>query len=124
MKHLIKCSSVVVMIMMLCISTSVVAASVSRIVVVETEDVAAYVAQIEKGRELLKKAGGSGKIRIWQASFAGPNTGNLVVAVEFENLQALAADNAKMSEDADVQAWLKELSAIRTIVSDSVYNEL
>ena len=124
MKHLIKCSSVVVMVMMLCISTSALAASVSRVVVVETEDVAGYVAQIEEGRELLKKAGSSGKIRVWQASFAGPSTGTLIVAIEYANLQALAADNARFNEDADVQAWLKGLSAIRTIVSDSIYNEL
>ena len=106
-------------------STSATAAdTVLRIVVVQTDDVAGYVEQLERGEAILKEAGSTGTIRVWRAGFAGPDTGSVVVSIEYPSLQALAADNAKLADHDEFQTWLKGLDSIRKIVSDSLYNEL
>ena len=66
-------------------STPAIAAdTVLRVVVVETDDVGEYVKRIEQGKALLKKAGSPAMLRIWQAGFAGPDTGSVVVSLEYE----------------------------------------
>jgi hypothetical protein len=98
-------------------------ATVLRVVVVKTDSVAAYLEQLEKGKEIMKKAGATPEIRIWQATFAGPNAGSIVVAIEYSNLAAFADADAKTRADKDYQAWIKGLEKIRTIVS-GLYREL
>ena len=106
-------------------STPTIAAdTVLRVVVVQTDDVAGYVKQIEEGKALLNKTGSPAKLRIWRASFAGPETGSVVVSLEYESLQALAADMAKLADNVEFQTWLKGLDEIRKILSDSIYREL
>ena len=106
-------------------STPAIAAdTVLRVVVIETDDVAGYVKQIEQGKAILKKAGSPGILRIWQASFAGPETGSVVVSLEYENLQTLASEMAKLADNAEFQTWFKGLGEIRKVLSDSIYREL
>ncbi len=106
-------------------STPAIAAdTVLRILVVQTDDVAGYLEQIERGKAILKKAGSPGVIRTWRADFAGSDTGSIVIAVEYENIQAFAAESAKLADNAEFQTWLKGLDEIRKIVSDSLYSEL
>ena len=117
--------SLVALALLFVASTPVIAAdTVLRVVVVETDDVGEYVKQIEQGKALLKKAGSPAMLRIWQAGFAGPDTGSVVVSLEYENLQALAADMAKLADNAEFQSWIKGLDGIRKILSDSIYREL
>ena len=99
-------------------------ATVLRVVVVKTENVAAYVQELEKGKELMKKLGVQGQVRVWQARFAGPEAGAVVVSVEYPSMAAFAADDAKVSASSEYQAWIKGLDRIRKIVSDSLYGEL
>ncbi len=99
-------------------------ATVLRVIVVETDNVGAYVQEIERGKAMLKRLGSRAEIRIWQARFAGPQAGTVVVSVEFPSLTAFAEDDAKVSADSEYQTWLKGLDKIRKIVSDSLYNEL
>ncbi len=103
---------------------AIAADTVLRVVVVQTDDVAGYVELVEQGKALLKKVGSPAMLRIWQASFAGPDTGSVVVSLEYENLQALAADMAKLAGNAEFQTWLKGLDEIRKVLSDSIYREL
>jgi hypothetical protein len=95
-----------------------------RVVVVETSDSDGYLKAIEQGRALLKSKGSTGTIRVWKARYAGSDAGAVVVAIEFANLEALAKDDAMMSSDAEVKAWLQSLDKLRKVVSDSIYNEL
>jgi hypothetical protein len=71
-----------------------------------------------------RRARRSGLIRVWQATYAGDNTGSVVVSVEYPNLEALAKDFGLMRNDADLRAWLQGLAKIRKVVSDSIYEEL
>ena len=95
-----------------------------RVVVVKTDDVAAYVQWIEKGKEIMKNLGITGSIRVWRATFAGPNAGNIIVAIEFSDMHAFADAETKIRGDKTYLAWLGEMAKNRTIISDSLYTEL
>jgi ABC-type sugar transport system substrate-binding protein len=98
--------------------------TVLRVVVIKTDDVNAYLQQLEKGKEIMKKLGLVEQIRVWQATFAGPEAGSVVAAIEYPSMAALADADTKTRGDKDYQAWLKDLAKIRKIVSDSIFKEL
>ncbi len=99
-------------------------ATVLRVVIVKSDNIAAYLQELERGKEMMKKLGIPGQIRVWQATFAGPEAGMVAVGIEYPSLTALAEATAKMNTDKDMQAWLKGLDKVRKIVSDSIYKEL
>lgn len=107
-------------------STLVLAAEpvVLRVVVLQVENLDAYVQEIERGKALLKRLQSPATIRVWRARFAGPNSGSVVVGIEYPNMAALASDDAKTAASAEFQAWLKNLDKFRKIVSDNLYEEL
>jgi hypothetical protein len=98
--------------------------TVLRVVVVKTDNVAAYLQALEQAKEIMKKIGLTPQIRVWQATFAGPNAGSIAVGIEYASMAAFADADAKTRADKDYQAWLKGVEKIRTIVSDSLYREL
>jgi hypothetical protein len=99
--------------------------TVVRVVVVKTDNPAAYAQALEVGKEIMKKAGVTGSItRVYQASYAGPDAGAVIAAIEYPSITALAEAETKLRADKDYVAWLKSLDKIRTIVSDSIYREL
>jgi hypothetical protein len=107
-------------------STTLLAADqvVLRVIVVKTDNPDGYVKELEKGKALLKKLGSSAVIRVWRARFAGPETGSMVVSVEYPSLAAVVKDEAAAQASAEYQAWFKGLDKIRHVTSDSLYNEL
>ncbi len=98
-------------------------ATVLRVVVVKTDDPAAYAQEIEKGRQVMKSLGVQGQTRVWQARFAGPDAGMVVATIEYPNMAAFADAVAKTNASSEYQAWIKGLDKIRKIVSDSLYTE-
>jgi hypothetical protein len=116
----------VTLILLLGISTATFAqkTTVLRVVVVKTDNPAAYVEAIEKGKEIIKKAGISMTIHVYQATYAGPDAGAVVSSIEYPSITALAEADAKLRNDKDYVEWIKALNKIRTIVSDSIYREL
>ena len=98
--------------------------TVIRVVIVKTDNPAAYAEAIEKGKELMKKAGITETIHVYQAQYAGPDAGAVAVSIEYPSLAALAEAEAKLRNDKDYTEWIKGLSKIRTVVSDSIYREL
>ncbi|MGA7993233.1 MAG: hypothetical protein WCC53_17535 [Thermoanaerobaculia bacterium] len=99
-------------------------AVVLRAVTIETSDVGTYVKEIDKARAMMKRLESPSVTRVFQARFAGPNAGVVVVAQEWPSMAAFAKDVAKVDADAEYQAWLKGLSKIRKVLSDSLYTEL
>ena len=99
-------------------------ATVLRVVVVETNDVAAYMGQLNTLRASLQRLGSKSTVRAWRARFAGPNAGSIVVAVEYADMASFAAEDSMIAKDAEYQATLKSMSQVRKIVSDSLYEEL
>ena len=79
-------------------------ASVLRVVVVETNDVAAYMGQLNTLRASLQRLGSKSTVRAWRARFAGPNAGSVVVAVEYADMTTFAAEDAMIAKDRALPA--------------------
>ena len=107
-------------------SLSAVAAdtAVSRVIVVQTADVAGYVHEVETLQALLKKAGVPATLRVWRASYAGADTGSIIVTVEVPNLAGIAKVEDTIRTNPDLAAEMKKISAMRKIVSDSLFDLL
>jgi|GEM_PF-1185179 len=97
---------------------------VIRVLVVKTDNPAAYVKELDTGRAILKKLKSTGEIRVWRASFAGPDTGMVVVTIEWKDLADFAADSKKTENSKEMREWIAGLDSVRTILSDSLFNEL
>lgn len=112
--------------MMMSLSMTAVAGdhSTLRVVRVQTDDAGAYVAQLSEGKKLIKAVDDKFTIRSWQATFAGEATGAVIVGIEYPgSFGEFAMAWEKLVADPAVGAWLGGLSGLRTIVSDSLYNE-
>jgi hypothetical protein len=107
-------------------SLSAVAAdtAVSRVIVVQTADVPGYVHEVETLQALLKKAGVPATLRVWRATYAGADTGSIVAIVEVPNLAGIAKVEDAIRTNPDLAAEMKKISAMRKIVSDSLYDLL
>jgi hypothetical protein len=110
----------------LCLAGTAFAASTAwmRVITVKTDNVSAYLHELETGRTMMKRLGISTQLRVFRATYAGPNTGSIVVTQEYASWAALSDDQAKTAADAQFTAWLKNLDKIRTITSDSLFREL
>jgi hypothetical protein len=104
--------------------TATAEATVLRVVVVETTDMAAYAGELAKIRAAMTRLGSKSTVRVWRARFAGPNAGAVVVSVEYPDMAAFAAEDAKVQADPEYAALIKGLDRVRKIVSDSLYEEL
>ena len=99
--------------------------STLRVVVVQTDDVGAYTAQLSEGNKMLTRVDSNFTMRAWQATFSGDTTGSVIVAVEYPgSLSDFAQAWEKALADEALAEWLAGLSGLRTIVSDSLYDEL
>jgi hypothetical protein len=99
-------------------------ATVLRVVAVQTDDASTYVRELERGKAILKRLGSSAVLRVWRARFAGPETGTVVVSLEYPSMIVLAQDEARALADPEYLAWLRGLDKVRKLVSDSTYDEL
>ena len=98
-------------------------ATILRVVTIKTDNPTAYVQEIEKGRQVMKSLGVQATTRVWQARFAGPEAGTIVVSIEYPSMAAFADAYAKTNASSDYQNWVKDLDKVRKIVSDSLYTE-
>ena len=98
--------------------------AVSRVIVVQTADVPGYVHEVETLQALLKKAGVAATLRVWRATYAGADTGSIVVTVEVPNLAGIAKVEDTIRTNPDLAAEMKKISAMRKIVSDSLFESL
>ena len=99
--------------------------STLRVVAVQTNDAAAYIKQLKDGKQLIQKVAPKMTMRAWRATFAGDATGAVIVGLEHPgSLADFATAWDKIQADKSVAKWLAGLSGLRTIVSDSLYNEI
>jgi hypothetical protein len=97
--------------------------AVARVLIVEAPDLSAYLKEVAVINNLQKKNGITTTIRVWRAKYAGPNSGSIVVAVEYPNLAMLAKADAATRSNAEIAAEVKKIGGLRKIISDSVYEE-
>jgi hypothetical protein len=93
------------------------------VIVVQTADVPAYVHEVNTLQALYKKIGEPITLRVWRATYAGADTGTIVVTVELPSFMALAKLNEITQSDQEVAAEMKKINSIRKIVSDSLYDQ-
>ena len=78
-----------------------------------------------EGRAIIAKVDPKFTLRAWQATFAGERTGAIAVAVEYPgDFAAFATAWSRLVSDKAVSEWLCGLSGLRTIASDSLYQEI
>lgn len=95
--------------------------TVAEIVTVELdEDLQDYIASLEPLLGRAKEIGGQSEVRIYQATFAGEDTGRVYVVVRYPSLEAWAKGN-KAQTDEKFQKHLAEVAATgRVIISRSL----
>lgn len=84
----------------------------------------AYLGEVKKLKAIQKRLGADSRLRVWQASVAGEDTGTVIVALEYASLAAFADATTKMERDAGWSGIVGGLDAMRTIVASGLYQEL
>jgi 2-oxo-4-hydroxy-4-carboxy--5-ureidoimidazoline (OHCU) decarboxylase len=99
---------------------------VTQVVIVEVAPgkLESYRQEVKKLTAVLSRLGSSARPRMWQATAAGPNTGNVMVGLEYPNAAAWAADSAKIQRDAEWQRIVAGLDKLRTLVSSSIWRDI
>jgi hypothetical protein len=101
------------------------ASTVLRVIAVQTPDIKAYRHEVETLQGEFKKEGLPVTLRVWRATYAGPDTGTIIVTVEIPDIGTLAKiEEAVMKPNSALGATMKRIEAIRKIASDSLYEEL
>lgn len=99
--------------------------STMRVVVVQTDDVEAYVEQLKMGNKMIQAQDKNWNMTAWLSTFSGENTGAVVVAVQYPGgLADFAAAWEKNQDNDEISEWLDGLGDLRTVVSDSLYAEM
>ena len=100
-------------------------ATVLRVVVVETDDVAAYMGKMSVLRADMQRLGIKSTVRVWRARFAGPNAGSHRRCGRIRRHGDLCGGRRQdLPATPNIRGTLKEMSKMRKIVSDSLYEEL
>jgi hypothetical protein len=103
-------------------------APILRILVIDAKgDAASYVREVKRGKPILKRLGIEGEIHVWQATYAGKDTGMIIVTFEFADKASFARSESafeKASGDPEYDSWVKSLGKVRLITSDSLFEEL
>ena len=71
------------------------------------------------------KAGSTGQRRIWQSTLAGPETGSVVVAIEYPSLVSMAQSTGKMAATPEWRQLVADVQAAgMRVVSNSIAVEI
>lgn len=98
--------------------------TVLRVLAVQTNDVQAYTREVEALQALYRKLGQPVTLRVWRATYAGADTGTIVVTAELPNLAALVKMTDSMRSSPEISAEMNRIGGMRKIVSDSLYELL
>ena len=106
-------------------SAALPASPVLRVIAIQTPDIKTYRHEVETLQGEFKKVGLPVTLRVWRATYAGPDTGTIIVTVEVPDIGTLAKiEEAVTKPNSALGATMKRIEAIRKIASDSLYEEL
>jgi len=83
--------------------------------------------ELERGRPILRRCGIEAEVRAWAATYSGPDTGKVIVTLEFADFAAFARSEeayARAVTDPEFAAWAEGLVDFRSLASDSLHTEL
>jgi len=82
-------------------------------------------AQVAEAKKIQERLGG--RVRVWQATMAGPNSGFISYVIEHDNLAAFATFSDKLAADADWLAFVAKTFGANPsarVVAGSLANEV
>ncbi len=99
---------------------------ISQVVVLDTNgQTDMLLSHAKKNEAIFKRLGIEARRRYLQATLAGENTGSLAVVIEYPNLGAMAAAQAKLQDDKEWQAYIdKIIGAGITVESNAVWADI
>lgn len=101
------------------------ASATLRVIAVQTNDIKTYRHEVDTLQSEFKKEGLPVTLRVWRATYAGPDTGTIIVTVEVPDLATLAKiGEAVAKPNSALGATMKRIDALRKIASDSLYEEI
>lgn len=83
-----------------------------------------YRQEVEKLMGVMERLGSKATLRMWQTTAGGPDTGNVLVGVEYPDAGSWAADGETLANDAEWQEITSGLDALRTVVSTSLWRDV
>jgi len=87
----------------------------------------AFIAELERGKAILRRCGVEADIHAWLATYAGTDTGTVLVTLQFADQAAFFRSEqafAAAPQDEEFRAWSQTLPEFRTVISDSLYVKL
>lgn len=84
----------------------------------------AYQAEVKKLAAVVARVDAKAKVRMWEATAAGEDTGQVLVGIEYPNAAAWAADSAKTQADPEWKAIVAKLAGLRTVLSMSIWRDV
>lgn len=99
--------------------------AIMRVVVIQTSDLKTYAHELSVEEGMLHKVGVNCTFKVWEAHYAGPDTGTIVVALQFADWDNFTRylNAGKMHPDLGAQ-MAKFNPSLRKVLSDSVYEEI
>ena len=83
-----------------------------------------YLGKIDALQKIQDRLGSSGTMRVWRATLAGNNTGNVAVGIVHPSLAAYAENTAKLNADEEAGKLLEGLDDMRTLISSSLFRHI
>jgi len=89
-------------------------------------DLARFMELSKRVKGINDKYGSTGKARIWVAAFAGPDSGRVIVAVEYPSMASMAQSQEKLNSSPEWRQLVTEVQQTTAIkqLSNSVVIEL
>jgi hypothetical protein len=91
---------------------------------VEPGKLGKYSDKVKELSEIMKRHDSGGVLRMWNANFAGTDTGNVLVAIEHPDAASWAASTSKIQADEDWLDIIEDLPKLRSLVSSAMWAEV
>jgi hypothetical protein len=99
--------------------------AVMRVVTIQTSDLKTYAHELSVEEGMLRRVGVNCTFKVWQAHYAGSDTGTVVVALEFASWDNFSRYLSAGQMHPDLGAQMAKFNpSLRKVVSDSVYLEV
>jgi hypothetical protein len=83
-----------------------------------------YLQETQKLQGVLTRLGSRGTMRVWNTTAGGPDTGTILVAVEYPDMAAWAADSPRIQADAEWKKLVAGLATVRTLLGTSIWRDI
>ncbi len=99
---------------------------ISQVVVLDTNgQTDMLLSHAKKNEAIFKRLGIEARRRYLQATLAGESTGSVAVVIEYPNLAAMAAAQAKLQNDKEWQAYIDSITgAGLTVESNAIWADI